>query len=95
MTTEKVLEKAREVNREQLRWTQFNHCQAWLSNTHADEDGIWQLIKSYATIVGLVDHNDGKVYEIGKYSQTTSKQFTQICRQLYPYYAREYVEGRV
>ena len=73
-------------------WVQFHKCQAWISD---ELDERFRLIKSYHTIVGLVDCKERVVYEIGKYSRTTSKQFTQICNQMFSSYDRKYVEGRV
>jgi len=73
-------------------WVQFHKCQAWISD---EFDERYRLIKSYHTIVGLIDCKEHVVYEIGKYSRTTSKQFTQICNQLFRGYDRKYIEGRV
>ena len=66
-------------------WRRFHHCQAWIT----DPMGIQQiqLIKSYDTIVGVVVPDDATIYELGKYSTTTSKQLTQISRQ-WPQYRR-------
>ena len=78
--------------RHSICWVQFHKCQAWISD---ELDERFRLIKSYNTIVGLVDTKVKKVYEIGKYSKTTSKQFTQICNQMFSSYERVYISGRV
>lgn len=49
-------------------------------------------IVSYDTVVGFADLDTQVVYEYGKYTPTTSKQFTQICRYRFPYYERVSVE---
>lgn len=70
-----IIEKANN-SRKNADWERFNSCNAWIANM-----GDFSLIKSYDTIVGLADHAEKTVYEFGKYSMTTSKQFTQICNQ--------------
>lgn len=70
-----IIEKANKA-RQNAVWKRFNSCNAWTANM-----GDFSLIKSYNTIVGLADHAEQIVYEFGKYSMTTSKQFTQICNQ--------------
>ena len=66
-----------------IRWQQFNHCQAYTGSYIG-----YRFIKSYNTVVGLIDDINGIVYECGKYSRTTSKQFTQICNSLLTGYKR-------
>ena len=61
-------------------WKKFNYTAAATSQKINDR---YYLIKSYATIVGLVDDQEKKMYEFGKYSSTTSKQFTQIHNQIF------------
>ena len=56
-------------------WTRFNHCQAWISPLL---DGRYKLVKSYETIVAIIDLDMDTLYELGKWSSTTSKQVTQI-----------------
>ena len=70
-------------------WHRFHHSQAWIT----DPMGIQkiQLIQSYDTIVGVVVPDDETIYELGKYSVTTSKQLTQISRQ-WPQYRRVELE---
>ena len=92
MTDEKVIQTARDYANSYNKWVQFRSCQAWISFML---DSRYKLIKSYKTIVGLVDYDEKVVYEIGKYSQTTSKQFTQICNCFYRGFERKYIEGRV
>lgn len=61
-----------------IKWSRFNHCQAWISQCLRNR---FFLIKSYNTIVGIVDDQEADFFEMGKYSPTTSKQMTQIYRQ--------------
>lgn len=71
------------------KWTQFRHCKAWISPCINNR---YFLVKSYNTIVAVIDDQNGELYELGKWSQTTSKQVTQIfnccepeCYQKYGY----------
>ena len=65
-----------------VQWRRFNSCQAFTCKYSPKYD----LIKSYSTIVGLVDNENQTMYELGKWSRTTSKQITQIHNQLYGNY---------
>ena len=56
-------------------WKQFHKCQAWISNCINNR---YFLIRSYNTIVAVIDDQNGELYELGKWSTTTSKQVTQI-----------------
>ena len=93
MKTNGFIEQAIKIMDEakaKLEWTQFNHCNAYIGGFVyvPNEDGTVHKctpIKSYNTIVGFVDNNDGIIYEYGKYSRTTSKQVTQICNQWFGY----------
>lgn len=89
MNTEKeIMLNLGQFYRNQCEWKQFNHCQAWVSEIiyNSAYDVTFQLIKSYNTIVGFVDHNNGEYIALGKWSRTTSKQQTQI----YHTYFRDY-----
>lgn len=90
MTNAEVIKKAGELRTD--RWFRFNSCQAYTSGILEDR---YILIKSYSTIVGLVDIANQMFYEIGKYSRTTSKQITQIHNQKFSSFSREFVEGQV
>ena len=89
MVTNEFIEKAIEIMDEakgRMDWQRFNSCNAYLGDTVyvTDDKGVTHHlvpIKSYRTIVGFVDTTDGIAYEYGKYSRTTSKQFSQICNQ--------------
>lgn len=90
---EDVIKKVHELQvKNSMRWSQVDQKQLYLSQML---DGNFQLIKSYATVVGLVDHANDTMYEIGKYSKTTSCQITHLQRNVLSGYKREYVEGRV
>lgn len=78
MNMEKLLnliiyyKKARFSN--ENHWKRFGYKQAEIL---VSAYGAPLLFKSYDTIVGVIV--DGKFYELGKYSRTTSKQVTQFC----------------
>ena len=78
-----------ELSAKVTNWMQFNHCNAYISNCI---DNRFFLIKSYNTIVGIVDDQQGEIFEVGKYSRTTSKQFTQIHNQMFSDCNRFFVE---
>lgn len=59
----------------EVTWKQFRHCNAYISNCLFNR---YFLIKSYNTIVAVIDDQQGELYELGKWSKTTSKQVTQI-----------------
>lgn len=81
-----------------IDWVQFNHCNAYTTGGAIERviigetEYFVQPIMSYSTIVGFV--HECVVYEIGKYSRTTSKQFTQICNTYFSEYDRIYMEKR-
>lgn len=88
METNNVIETIiKELDRRKLdiEWGRFNSCNAYIGNTQYIEcEGTTYKvipIKSYHTVVGYYDVNEDVAYEYGKYSSTTSKQFTQICNQ--------------
>ena len=60
------------------KFNRFNFCQAYISDAINHNGEIYRLIKSYDTIVALIVASESVVYELGKYSRTTSKQITQI-----------------
>ena len=99
MTTNGFIEKAISIMDEAKKrtpWVRFNHCNAYLGNNFCIEfEGVVHHcvpIKSYNTIVGFMDNTDDVAYEYGKYSPTTSKQFTQICNQVFRPAKRELVD---
>ena len=96
MNKERALETAKELVRSpeimMTHWQQFNHCNAWVSGCIKNR---FFLIKSYQTIVGIVDDQEADFFEIGKYSRTTSKQVTQIYNSMFSDCTRHYIEGRV
>lgn len=84
--------------RHHIEWFRFNHCNAYttmgalVSVTIGNDEYFVLPIMSYETVVGFV--YDNIVYEIGKYSQTTSKQFTQICNTYFSNCDRIFYEKR-
>lgn len=89
MASSEIINEANELKYSVSKWNRFRSCQAYVSDVI---DGRFQLIKSYKTIVGMVDHDNDKVYEFGKYSRTTSKQFTQIMGSMFRSYDREFID---
>lgn len=86
--------------KDKIAFKQFKSCKAWVSVEVAVEAGVGDDyistivvgIMSYDTIVGFVDVCNHKVYEYGKYTPTTSKQFTQICNAWYRGYDRVFID---
>lgn len=84
--------------RSNIHWVRFNYCNAYTTGgalievTIGNDDYYVLPIMSYTTVVGFA--YNGVVYEIGKYSRTTSKQFTQICNTYFSDYKRTYIEKR-
>ena len=75
------------ANAYNTKFTRFNYCQAYIGELDSIEvEGVthnFRLVKSYKTITGYVDLDEGVFYELGKYSSTTSKQMTQIYNQVF------------
>ena len=82
MSERTAIKTARELNsfpgNMSIQWTQFHHCNAYISQCLRNR---FFLIKSYSTIVGIVDDQEADFFEMGKYSPTTSKQMTMIYRE--------------
>lgn len=57
------------------RWTRFDYKQCWVSNCISNR---YFLVVSYNTLVAVIDDQNGELYELGKWSVTTSKQITQL-----------------
>lgn len=79
------------------KWNQFRHCNCYTTEDSVifeTSGGVEYLspIRSYSTVVGFVNRLTHEVFECGKYSQTTSKQFTQMYNALYNGYKRYYVD---
>ena len=51
-------------------------------NFYVAQVGDNTILKSYHTIVGIITHNDHKLYSV-KYSRTTSKQVSQLANSKY------------
>lgn len=58
-----------------LTWKRFRKCNAYISSCLFNR---YFLVKSYSTIVAVIDDQNGELFELGKWSRTTSKQVTQI-----------------
>ena len=96
MTGEEAIKKAQELTSLipslSIQWNRVGYKQAWTSQCLQKR---YFLIKSYSTIVGIVDVQEGEFFEIGKYSPTTSKQVTQIYNSMFRNCNRNFVAGRV
>ena len=57
------------------KWTRFGAKQCWVSDCIKNR---YFLVKSYNTIVAIIDDQNGELFELGKWSPTTSKQVTQL-----------------
>lgn len=57
------------------KWVRFDRKQCWVSNCIKDR---YYLVISYNTLVAVIDDQNGELYELGKWSVTTSKQVTQL-----------------
>ena len=86
-----------------LELVQFRGCSAYVGYEAStmtwtdDEIGCEHEIRiipivSYDTVVGFADVDNEVVYEYGKYTATTSKQFTQICNKRFQRYDRVLVD---
>lgn len=86
MTTQEAIKVKDDIMRSVsswcISWVQFRSCQAYTGQF----TGRYTLIKSYNTVVGLIDHEEKAVYELGKWSTTTSQHVRKIKRYMYPHY---------
>lgn len=80
------------MNKRGVYWAQFNKCEAYLSEILEDD---YRLIKSYNTIVGLVDLKNKKYYQFGWFSATTTRQLTKIYNAYYRGWERIISEEKV
>lgn len=87
-TIERITDILERTNLNNLEWHRFNYCQAQYSAPFTDKEtgSTIQIFVSYVTVVGVVV--DGTLYELGKYSRTTSKQLSQW----WGHYDRELLE---
>lgn len=69
------------ITRTWPKWERFNYCQAWITSGNYHYNGkLYKLVKSYATIVGIIDVSDGLLWWDKKYSTTTSRHLTDISK---------------
>lgn len=73
-------------------WAQIDKKNLYVSEKLRDR---FYLIKSYATIVGIVDTETEQFLEMGKYSRTTSKQMTYIYNTRFSECERLFTERKV
>lgn len=74
----------------EIEWTRFDYKQAWFSQIlyHPQTGEPWRIFKSYNTIVAMVNIDNNLFIELGKWSQTTSKQVTQFYNRYYSTFDR-------
>ena len=77
-----------------LNFTQFRSCNAYVSEPvyNSAFDVMFQLVKSYNTIVGFVNLTKKEYIELGKWSRTTSKQVTQIHNTMFSNFERKFID---
>ena len=80
MTNENIKNILTSNERRNTRFEQFRTMNCYTSQAmFVDGCYVW-LVKSYSTIVGIYDIDTDTMYEINKWSVTTSKQVTIVCR---------------
>lgn len=73
--------------------TKFNRIRsmnAYTTDAIEIDGNYYRFLKSYNTIVGIVDYGNNTFTEFGKYSVTTSKQVTVFYRALPSCITREF-----
>lgn len=80
-----------------IHFKRFHSCNAYYSDPVSIGEYTVRFLKSYSTIVGVVFYDEDTVTEFGKYSVTTSKQFTQMYNELFSHYgfSREFNPYRI
>ena len=75
-------------------FNQFRSCNAYVSEPifNSAFGVMFQLVKSYNTIVGFVNHTTKEYIELGKWSRTTSKQVTQIHNAMFSNFERKFID---
>lgn len=75
-----------------VNWTRVGQKNLYVSQKLRNR---YYLIKSYNTVVGVVDEDSSTFLEMGKYSSTTSKQMTCIYRDRFSYCDRMFTDRKV
>ena len=66
-----------------ITFHRFRSCNAYVSVPFIVDGKVYRAVKSYSTIVAIVDIYNDTFTEFGKYSVTTSKQVTQIYNDMF------------
>lgn len=74
-TAKRIADILDDVNFNTLKWKRFGAKQCWVSECVKNR---YFIVKSYSTIVAYIDDQEGTLFELGKWSSTTSKQVTQL-----------------
>lgn len=71
----RICEVSRNYSPLVISWVQFNKKNAYVSNCIKNR---YFIVRSYNTIVAIIDDQEGVLFELGKWTTTTSKQVTQL-----------------
>ena len=80
MTHEDIKNILTSYQQKNTYFEQFRTMNCYTSNTFFVDGWYVWLVKSYNTIVAIYDIDTDTMYEINKWSVTTSRQVTTICR---------------
>jgi hypothetical protein len=75
-----------------VKWTRIGSKNLYISQRMRSR---YYLIKSYQTIVGIVDEDTFTFLEMGKYSPTTSRQISFIYKDKFSYCDRLFTDRKV
>lgn len=89
-TNTEIINTLTKVYETGVHFERFRSCQAWISEPifNSAYNITFRLIKSYNTIVGFINLDNGEYIELGKWSVTTSKQVTQIYNSMFSTFER-------
>ena len=89
---ESALKIAREIKSQATQWSRVGRKACYISNMINER---YQMVKSYSTLVALVDISENEFYEFGKFSPTTSRQMTQVCNTYYTGFKRYFYREEI
>jgi hypothetical protein len=75
------VEIAKAVKEKNENWYQFGAKKCWWSDSVELDGDMYMILKSYDTIVAVVDNTENLFVALDKWSSTTSKQVTQFHRE--------------
>lgn len=69
----------RHIMNQRPDWWRFDYRQAWITlDSYSWNGRLYKLVKSYSTVVGIIDICDDILWWERMYSATTSTQLTRI-----------------